>query len=98
MQLYRVYLWGFCVQKTFSMHSMLLLGGLGHALRKIVKSRYNEIEFGSNFDCNVTLVLKAICYFDLHYIYSIYDLATYTNYLLASYSVAIVIAIILKTH
>ena len=55
MQLYRVY--GFLrVQKTFCMHSMLLLGGLGHAPRKIL-----NIEFGSNFDYNVTLVLKAIC-------------------------------------
>ena len=35
------------VQRTFS---LLLLGGLGHAPRKVLKIRYNEIEFGSNFD------------------------------------------------
>ena len=37
------------VQRTFGMDSKILLGGLGHAPRKILKSRYNKIEFGSNF-------------------------------------------------
>ena len=42
-----------CVQGTFSRDSMILLGGLEHAPRKILKIRYNEIEFRSNFDWNV---------------------------------------------
>ena len=46
------------VERAFSMHSMLSLGGLGH-VPKI--TTYNEIEFGGNFDCNVTLVLTATC-------------------------------------
>ena len=48
-----------CVQRTFCVHSMFLLRGLGYASRKILKIRHNEIEFGSNFDWNVTLVLQA---------------------------------------
>ena len=49
-----------CANK-FSAHNMLLLGGLGHTYRKILKIRYNEIEFGSNFNCSVTLLLQATC-------------------------------------
>ena len=63
------------VERAFSMHSMLLLGGMGH-VPKI--TRYNEIEFGSNFDCNVTLVLKATCTINYisYYSYTYHQLHT----------------------
>ena len=46
-----------CVQRTFNMYR-LLLGDLGYVPRKILKIRNNEIEFGSSFDRNVTLVCQ----------------------------------------
>ena len=40
------------VQWTIGVDSMILLEVLGLSPRKILKIRYNEIEFGSNFDWN----------------------------------------------
>ena len=51
LTLYRVNLWGFFLCK----------GSLGHSPKEILKIRYNEIEFGSTFDCCVTLVSQATC-------------------------------------
>ena len=34
------------VQSTISIQNMLMLGGLGHAPREILKNRCSEIEFG----------------------------------------------------
>ena len=57
----------FRVQRTFSICSMLLLGvwDSGYTPRNFDFD--NEIEFGSNFDWNVTLVLQAT------YMYIIYS-------------------------
>ena len=51
------------VQRTLSICMSLLKGIAAYAPRKILKIRYNElkIEFGNNFDWNVTLVLQATC-------------------------------------